>query len=466
MEAQKRKILRRAKSCFSDTEYRRFYRALKTLESNNIDLEDIYKRQEFLFDVFPEFTLLYTSLFCSHKKIPDTIVLPCLNHHHLAFYEDIQTLLDLFRSNERPSDQDLLKLLFASFSERPRLLYFFLADQYVRALHVKQYSLQQKIDYAKRIFRIASPLAKRLGIRSVREEFDNIAFSILFNDDYSHLKRQRSSYIKGDKHFLRKISDKIRYFLKKEGVSFQIYSRMKGIYSIYKKLQKKGRSEITSLNDIFAFRVLVKTVPECYSAFGVLQTHFPHVPGKIKDYISRPKPNGYQSLHTILQIDVNGVLYPFEVQIRTEEMHDVAQSGIAAHLFYKSGDDVRVDSQKVVKKKIRTLSSQFSSEEFLHQAQDDLFDRYIFVYTPKKEIIPLAKFPTVLDFAYTIHSDLGNYALGAMVNGENVGIEHVLQNGDRVEVITSDELQVLPEWEEIAFIPSVQRKIRSFFNVQ
>lgn len=458
----RKKVFRRAKYFFSESEYRRFFRAVKTLESKGLDLSQIYIRQQFLFDVFPDFSLLYTSLFVflDDQKDP-SLTRRFLNADGRTLHSGIENLLSLLHPKDGlPQDKEILHLLFASFKGCPRLLYFFLAEEYLTSFHIQTALPDQKISYAKRLFRIASPLAKRLGIRMVQEEFDALAFSLVFQDDFNILTQQRLSYIQEDKYFVRKVSDKIRYFLKKEGLSFQISGRIKGLYSIYKKLSKKGCSHISSLNDVFAFRILVSSVGDCYRAFGVLQQHFRHRPGKIKDYISCPKPNGYKSLHTILYIAVGEKVYPFEVQIRTEEMHDIAQSGMAAHLFYKK-EGVESSSLKEIKKKVKQLSSQFSSEEFLRDAQDDLFARYIFVYTPQNKIIPLGKGSTVLDFAYAVHSDLGDRAVDALVNGEKKGIDAVLQNGDHVLVSRSDEIQVKDAWQDIAFLPETKKRIRS-----
>lgn len=459
----RKKVFRQAKYFFSESEYRKFFRAIKFLELKKIDLSQAYIRQAFLFDIFPDFSLLYTSLFVFSETEKDPMILRrFLNADYRVLHEGMETLLSLLHPQDGlPEDKDILTFLFSSFVGSPRLLYFFLAEEHCISLNIKDSSPDQKISYAKRLFRITSPLAKRLGIRMLQEDFDALAFSLVFHDDFNTLTTQRLAYIQEDKYFVRKVSDRIRYFLKKEKMSFQLSSRIKGLYSIYKKLEKKGRSHISSLNDIFAFRILVSSVDDCYRSFGILQQNFRHRPGKIKDYISCPKPNGYKSLHTILYIEVGGDVYPFEVQIRTEEMHDIAQSGMAAHLFYKK-EGSHSSSLKEIKNKIKGLSSQFSSEEFLRDAQDDLFARYIFVYTPKNKIIPLGKGARLLDFAYAIHSDLGDRTVGAVINGEKKGIDTVLQNGDHVRVLRSDDaIQVKDTWQDIAFLPETKKSIRS-----
>ncbi len=462
MEKTRRKILRQAKSYFSDSEYKRYFRALKTLDSHKVSLDQTLTIQETLFTILPEFNILYASLFFQSEQISSSIKKRFLNKIQLRIHKKIQ-ILRSFSLTDEDSEKKLLKILFLAFTEKPRILYFFLAYQFSLSQTIHLSSLDVQVAYAIQLFKIVAPLAKRMGIRKLYETFESIAFSVLFVDDYKNISQQRSEYVKKEKFFMRKISDKIRYYLKKEGLHFQISHRVKSIYSIYKKLKKKGRTNIEILNDIFAIRIIVENVSDCYKILGIIHQKFPHIPGKIKDYISLPKPNSYQSLHTILQISADDDTLPFEVQIRTKEMNEVASSGMAAHMFYKK-NDTKIESNKMIKKKIALLSKQLSSQNFLQNAEKDLFNNFIFVFTKNNKIFPIERGSTALDFALSIHSDLGFYCKDVFINGEECEKGTILQNGDKIEITKSNTTTIDPSWVKYSRNIKMQKKIISFFS--
>lgn len=464
--ASDQSVFQKAKSLLEESEYKRFFQAIKTLESENIPLKKTFVILQEILEMLPEFDLLMATVFVNEKSIPASI----FNRHLNEFQKGIiQKVTEIIHPNlQHPENRkELVHLLFEAFLKENRIIYYFLAYLYALSKNLSTFTATRKVEYAQLLFSIGAPLAYRLGLHDMKEVLENIAFSILFHEEYKYLEKQRSEYIKEEHIFLRRVVGKIRYFLKKNTIPFTIKNRVKSLYSIYKKLKQKGKMNIHVLNDIFAVRIIVEDPLQCYLILGMLHQHFPYVPGKIKDYISKPKSNAYQSLHTTLEIpfDEQGIL-PVEIQIRTNEMDSVATSGIAAHLIYKTEkyNGKSINSKKEMKKKMAELLSHFSEASFLQSAEDDIFSQHIFVFGKDYSIFPLPKGATVLDFAYTLHTDIGNYAKSAFVNGKEVSLDEKLHNSDHVEIITSSITQRQENWIRIARIPEVRKTIRSYYH--
>lgn len=457
-------VLQKAKAVLGEAEYKRFFQAWKSLEKEKIPLKKTSVMVQQIVSMLPDFDLLMASLFVQKKDVPDALVNRYLNEFQKNILSKIIQLSDPFLMLPE-GRQDLIHLLFEAFVKENRILYYFLADLHAQSKVVQNLSALEKIEFAQILFSVAAPLAYRLGLHDIKESFESASFALLFHSEYSDLEAQRNEYIKKEHIFLRRVVGKIRYFLKKNSIPFTIKSRVKNIYSIYRKLKKKGRMHLSALHDIFAVRIIVPEPLQCYMVLGMLHQNFPYMPGKIKDYISKPKTNAYQSLHTTLEVPFEQGVLPVEIQMRTEEMNAVATSGIAAHLLYKKQTyGKNIDSKKELKKKMAELLSYFSEKSFLQSAEEDIFSQHIFVFGKDQKIFPLTKGATVLDFAYTIHTDLGNHTTGAMVNGKPVGIEYRLHNGDEVLVSESSITQREEHWIRIARMPSVRKTIRSYYH--
>jgi GTP pyrophosphokinase len=255
------------------------------------------------------------------------------------------------------------------------------------------------------------------------------------------------------------IVDEIRKTLSESGIEAEVEGREKSPYSIWDKMQRKNIS-FEQLSDIIAFRVIVDKIGDCYSALGAMHGKYPVVPGRFKDYISTPRPNGYQSLHT-------GVIGPLrqriEVQIRTREMHDIAERGVAAHWQYKQGTDQHEGKQyRWLRELLDILENASGPEEFLEHTKLEMFQDQVFCFTPKGDLISLPRGATPVDFAYAVHSEIGNHCVGAKINGRIVPLKSTLQNGDQVEIVTSRAQTPSPTWEAFVATGKARAAIRRF----
>ena len=310
---------------------------------------------------------------------------------------------------------------------------------------------------------IYAPLAERMGMHALKDELENLAFAELNADAY-HSITQRLSYLREQgADICRKVVAEIDKVLKDAGVAATVSGREKTPYSIWRKMQKK-RIEFEQLSDIMAFRVLVEDVTACYQTLGVLHARYSMIPGRFKDFISTPKPNQYQSLHT-------GIIGPhrarIEVQIRTKQMHDVAELGVAAHWKYKQGQE-RVDGRQYrwLRELLDILEHASGPEEFLEHTKLEMFQDQVFCFTPKGDLIALPRGATPVDFAYAVHSEVGNRCVGAKINARIMPLRTELQNGDQVEIVTSRAQTPSPTWERFVVTGKARACIRRFIRTQ
>lgn len=313
---------------------------------------------------------------------------------------------------------------------------------------------------------IYAPIAHRLGIQRVKWELEDLSLQYLDPAGYREITNSLESKMPQLEAFMSSVEGKIRSRLAEEGIKAEIQSRIKHVYSIYRKMYAQ-KLDINGIFDLCAFRVIVDTIPDCYNVLGVIHDMFKPVPGRFKDYISTPKPNMYQSVHTTV-IGSEGI--PFEVQIRTWEMHHTAEYGIAAHWKYKMDDGGAVlrsgDEDRFAWVR-RLLESQQESDaqDFFHNLKIDMFADEVFVFSPKGDVINLPAGATPIDFAYSIHSDVGNHMLSATVNGRIVTFDYTLQNGDIVEIRTSKSAPgPSRDWLNIAKSGSARTKIKQWFK--
>ena len=365
-----------------------------------------------------------------------------------------------FTTSEQAQMENLRKM-FMAMSKDIRVVLIKIADR-LHNMRTMQYQTPEKqVKKCRETMDIYAPLAHRLGMQKIKWELEDLSLRYLAPKDYETIMSHLQSHKEQDETFMHTIQERITERLTSMGIHNKTYGRIKHVYSIYRKMQSQGKT-IDELYDIYAFRVVVDSIPDCYNVLGHIHDLFNLVPGRFKDYISTPKPNMYQSLHTTV-IGKQGI--PFEVQIRTWEMHQTAEYGIAAHWKYKQG--AGAGSEKDFEWVRRLLETQQDSdaEEFVQSMKIDMFDDEVFVYTPKGRIVSLPNGSTPIDFAYAIHSGVGNSMIGAKVNHRITNIDAKLKNGDIVEVLTSKTAKgPSRDWLNICKSNQARTKIKQWFK--
>ena len=365
-----------------------------------------------------------------------------------------------FSSREQAQMENLRKM-FMAMSKDIRVVLIKIADRLHNIRTMQYQSPAKQISKCQETMDIYAPLAHRLGMQKIKWELEDTSLKYLAPTEYNEITAYLQEHKEQDESFMRTIQEKITQRLTAMGIHNTTYGRIKHVYSIYRKMQAQGKT-MDELYDIYAFRVIVDSIPDCYNVLGHIHDLFNLIPGRFKDYISTPKPNMYQSLHTTV-IGSQGI--PFEVQIRTWEMHETAEYGIAAHWKYKQGTGS--GSEKDFEWVRRLLESQQDSdaEEYVQSLKIDMFDDEVFVFTPKGRIVSLPSGSTPIDFAYAIHSGVGNAMVGAKVNGRIANIDTKLKNGDIVEVITSKGAKgPSRDWLNICQSNQARTKIKQWFK--
>lgn len=396
-----------------------------------------------------------------------------------------------YHGAERHSES--LRKLFVAMSQDIRVLIIKLADRLHNMQTLQFVPKDKQFRIAKETLEIYAPLAYRLGIRKLERELEDISFSYVYPKEYEETKKLLGAKKSEQEDGLIKFHKSIKKGLGKNNITdFHTDYRVKGFYSLYKKL-KKNNMDIEKVHDVSALRIIVPTVADCYKILGIVHSVWRPLTGRIKDYISSPKPNGYQSLHTTVFTGDGGIV---EVQIRTKEMHDEAEYGIASHISYKqklkkkvtnpnllwikkilpiiknrSDTDVNDKLQyskninmngvpKWVKELVEYQKSN-NADNFIDDIKNDFLKQGVFVFTPKGDVVDLPKGSSVIDFAYSIHSDIGNHMSGAKVNGKLVSIDTILQNGDIVEIQTKSSAKPSRKWIDMAETTLAKRHIRN-----
>ena len=365
-----------------------------------------------------------------------------------------------FSSTEQAQMENLRKM-FMAMSKDIRVVLIKIADRLHNMRTMQYQSPEKQIIKCRETMDIYAPLAHRLGMQRVKWELEDTALRYLAPMEYNEITSYLQAHKEQDETFMRTIQDKITQRLTAVGIHNTTYGRIKHVYTIYRKMQAQAKT-MDELYDIYAFRVIVDTIPDCYNVLGHIHDLFNLIPGRFKDYISTPKPNMYQSLHTTV-IGSQGI--PFEVQIRTWEMHETAEYGIAAHWKYKQGTGS--GSEKDFEWVRRLLESQqdADAEEYVQSLKIDMFDDEVFVFTPKGRIVPLPSGSTPIDFAYAIHSGVGNSMVGAKVNNRIANIDTTLNNGDICEILTSKSAKgPSRDWLNICKSNQARTKIKQWFK--
>ncbi|HSU75471.1 MAG TPA: bifunctional (p)ppGpp synthetase/guanosine-3',5'-bis(diphosphate) 3'-pyrophosphohydrolase, partial [Burkholderiales bacterium] len=345
-----------------------------------------------------------------------------------------------------------------------RVILIKLADRLhnMRTLGAVQPAKRRRV--ARETMEIYAPIANRLGLNALFHELQELAFSHLYPLRYQVLAKATKAARGNRREMIGKTLDAVKKKLADSGIQATVYGREKHVYSTYRKMIEKHLS-FSEVHDIFGIRVIVADIPTCYLAMGALHALFKPIPGKFKDYIAIPKANGYQSIHTDL-IGPYGV--PVEVQVRTEQMHRLAESGVASHWLYKDETDQLSDLQKQTHRWLQSLLEiQHQSgdpQEFLEHVKVDLFPDEVYVFTPKGKILSLPRGATTVDFAYAVHTDIGNRCVAAKVNGELVPLRQELRNGDRVEIITASHAKPNPGWLQYVRTGKARSNIRHFLK--
>ena len=367
-----------------------------------------------------------------------------------------------FESKEERQAENLRKM-FLAMAKDIRVLIIKLADRLHNLRTINYMTHEKIIEKCQETLDIYAPLASRLGIYSMKMELEDIALKFLEPNAYYDLAEQVSER-KGERESaINKVVEEISKALDEIGIEHETYGRSKHFYSIYKKMKYQHKS-LDEIFDLMAVRIIVKTVRDCYAALGLVHTMWTPIPGRFKDYIAMPKPNMYQSLHTTVISDAGR---PFEIQIRTQEMHRIAEYGIAAHWKYKEG--ISEDKEEVklswLRQALEWQKDVNDPKEFMESLKMDLFSNQVFVFTPQGDVIELPAGSTPLDFAFKIHTDVGCKCVGAKVNGKMVTIDHTLENGNIVDIVTSPNAAGPSiDWLKIAKSSSARNKIRQWLK--
>jgi len=368
-----------------------------------------------------------------------------------------------FETREDAQAENFRKMLMA-MARDVRVILIKLADRLhnMRTLESMSHDKCERI--ARETMEIYAPIANRLGLNDIYRELQDLSFRHLHPNRYAVLSKALKVARGNRREVVSKILDAIKQRLAESNIQADVTGREKNIYSIYKKMQSKSLA-FAEVLDIYGFRVLVNDFASCYVALGALHGLYNPIPGKFKDYIAIPKVNGYQSLHTTL---FGPFGTPIEIQIRTHEMHKIAEAGVASHWLYKSGhapiSDLHKKTHQWLHELLESLSQSSDSAEFLEHLKVDLFPDEVYVFTPKGKILSLPRGATAVDFAYSVHTDIGNHCIAVKVNHELVPLRSELRNGDRVEVITAPQAKPNPAWLGYVTTSKARSHIRHFLK--
>lgn len=406
-----------------------------------------------------------------HDTVEDCSDKTDLSQIEKLFGEEVAMLVDgltklvtLYIEDKEEAHIENIRKMLLAMSKDVRVIFIKLCDRLhnMRTLAVKPDPKRRAT--ALETMYVYAPLAHRLGIQKIKQELENLCISYLDPIGYSEIENYIEEKYGESVGFIENVRSIVDQKLTENHINFTLKGRIKSVYSIYRKMFNQNKS-FDEIYDFYAMRIIVDTELECYTALGLIHEMFKSVPGRFKDYISTPKPNLYRSLHTTV-IGRDGI--PFEVQIRTWDMHHVAEYGVAAHWKYKSGEKSKDDIDKKlewISRLVETENETKDPDEFLNAIKTDIFHDEIFVFTPKGDVIALPQGSTVIDFAYAIHSGVGNSMIGAKINGMIVPIDRVPENGEIVEILTSSASKgPSRDWLSIVKTSEAKTKIRNWFK--
>ncbi len=384
----------------------------------------------------------------------------------LALVDGVTKLEKIVFKSQEDADAENFRKIFVAMAKDVRVIIIKLADRLhnMRSLNFLSHERQQRM--ASETLDIYAPLAGRLGISQIKCELEDLCLKYLDPESYDYLVYNIRERLTERKEFVARIVEEIKDMMKESGVGGEVFGRPKHFYSIYKKMKNKGKT-LDQIYDLTAVRVIVKDVRECYTVLGTIHERWKPIPGRIKDYIATPKPNKYQSLHTTVMTKYG---QPFEIQIRTEEMHKIAEFGIAAHWKYKEGkteeETNNFENRLTWLREVMEWQGDLKdSREFIDALKTELYSHELLVFTPRGKVISLPPEATPVDFAYAIHSEVGNRCTGARVNSKIVPLTTTLQVGDVVEIITSPNSKgPSRDWLKFIKSSSAKAKIKQFYK--
>lgn len=381
-----------------------------------------------------------------------------------SLVDGLTKLVQLNIEDKEEAQVENIRKMLLAMSRDVRVIFIKLCDRLhnMRTLAVKADAKRRST--ARETMQVYAPLAHRLGMQKIKHELENLGLCYLDPIGYEEIQEYIEEKYGEHLGFIENVRNTVSEKLTENNINFTLEGRIKSVYSIYRKMYNQNKN-FDEIYDFYALRIIVNTELECYTALGIIHEMFKSIPGRFKDYISTPKPNMYRSLHTTV-IGRDGI--PFEVQIRTWDMHHVAEYGVAAHWKYKSGERSKEDMDKRLEwiaKLIETEDDARDPDEFMNALKTDIFQDETFVFTPRGDVIALPQGATVIDFAYAIHSGVGNSMIGAKINGMIVPIDRVPQNGEIVEILTSSSSKgPSRDWLNIVKTSSARTKIRGWFK--
>ena len=387
-----------------------------------------------------------------------------------AFGEEIANIVEgvtkigriNFRNLREAQAENFRKLIIATAKDI-RVVIVKLADRLHNMRTLGYLSREKRIRIAEETLEVYAPIAHRLGIWEIKRELEDLAFKHLYPKEYEKVRKFVSQSLEDLEAYLKKfVIPRVKEDLSRAGIRAEISYRPKHLYSIWQKTIRKN-IKLEEVHDILGVRIVVRTVPDCYTVLGIIHSVFKPVPGKFKDYISLPKPNLYQSLHTTVVAPKGRMV---EFQIRTEEMHLRAEKGIAAHWAYKEGKE-RAEGEEIfswLRDLVENIQGSRNPAEVLDNIKRELFSEEVFVFTPKGDLVVLPAGATPVDFAYHIHTEIGNHCAGAKVNGRIVPLNYRLRSGDQVEIITSPTKKPNPDWLKFVVTGKAKSKIKQFIK--
>jgi GTP pyrophosphokinase len=403
-----------------------------------------------------------------HDTVEDTLA--TLEEIEALFGPEIATLVEgvtklsrLELQSEKTQQAENFRKLVVAMSKDIRVLLVKLADRLhnMRTLHFIP-SAEKRRRIARETMDIYVPLSERMGMQSFKDELENLAFAQLNPEARESVISRLKFLYETTENPVEQIMTELKEVLVSEKIVAQVSGREKTPYSIWVKMQSKNIA-FEQLSDIMAFRIAVDTIEQCYKVLGVIHSHYSVVPGRFKDFISTPKPNGYQSLHTTVIGPLN---HRIEVQIRTHEMHRIAELGVAAHWQYKQGESHDGSQYAWLRDLLEIMDQASGPEEFLEHTKLEMFQDQVFCFTPKGDLISLPRGATPIDFAYAVHSAVGDHTVSVKINGRQMPLRTILQNGDQVEIITSKTQAPSPTWERFVVTGKARSRIRRYVRTQ
>lgn len=410
-------------------------------------------------------------------------LIACLLHDVIEdTEEDIKTIEDKFGAEVANLCLDMEKLgtvryhgqerqienlrkMFVAMARDIRVIFIKLADRLHNMETLEHVRPDKQKRIAKETLEVYAPIAARLGLYEFKSRLEDLAFQILHPEEYQKIKKDVAGTSTSRKSFIERTKRTLQKILSKEGIQAEIAGRTKHFYSIWRKLELKHYPSIEEIYDLFALRVIVKSTADCYAVLGVVHNHYTPLSHRFKDFIAVPKPNGYQSLHTTV-IGLNRES-PTEIQIRTQEMHEAAERGAAAHFAYaEKKKSLKTDEEKLnwIRGLVELHEQMKDNSEFVTSLTSDVLEDRIFVLTPKGDVFDLPSKATPIDFAYIIHTEVGNKCIGAKINGKIAKLDAELKNGQIVEILTRKDAKPNRFWLSFARTSSAKSKIRTYFS--